>query len=277
MLHLHLMRIIAVIPVYNPDLELLTRDIDAFAPRVEAVLLWQNSPLDRSAFEGRPWQQKLRFCGDGTNAGIARALNFAWKTAAEEAFDAVLTMDQDSVWEGFSAFMDKVSAPDAPEGYYGPGVNDKAFEGDFRRADNIITSGMLVPLEIINSVGGWDEDFAVDGVDNDFIFHALSLGIKGWLTGDCILHQQFGKVEFRHFLGFRYRVYNYSPERLYGIYRNNLMVIRRYPCTKDFALRFRRNWFWRKPVRILLGESDKKAKFTAIRRGIRDSRREAHA
>lgn len=277
MLNLQLMRILAVIPLYHPDTELLRKNLDAFAPWVESILLWQNSPVDASCLEDCPWSAKIRFCGQGSNDGISKALNFAWKTAADEGFDAVLTMDQDSVWKNFPEFVRKVSGNSAPYGFYGPGVNGKAFEGDFIESTDLITSGMLIPMRVLDAVGGWEERFKVDGIDNDFVFHALSLGIKGWKTGGCALIQEFGRVTFRRFLGIRYRVYNYPPERLYEIYRNNLAVIHRYPDTGEFARRFRKNWFLRKPIRILLGEKDVSAKFKAIFAGIRDARRYANA
>lgn len=277
LLHLQMMRILAVIPVFNPEIQLLRNDIDAFADGVDTILLWQNSPLDLSALISRPWYGKLRSCGDGSNQGISKALNFAWRTARSEGFDAVLTMDQDSVWKGFAEFIAKISETTAPAGFYGPGINDQAFEGDFREAGSMLTSGMLIPVEVLDCVGGWNEAFAVDGVDNEFFFHARELGIKGWLTGGCALVHQLGKVRSSRFLGLRFRTYNYPPGRLYGIYRNNLAVIRKYPSAKEFGRQFRRNWFWRKPIRILLGEKDVCAKFKAIFRGIRDARRYPNA
>ena len=267
------MRIIAVIPVYNPDISLLVKCIDSFESGVESIVLWQNTPLDLRQFEGCCFSGKLRLAGDGSNAGISKALNNAMEIARREAFDAILTMDQDSVWEGFDRFVSKIADPSAPQGFYGPGINDAAFSGDFRKAPSLITSGMLVPLDIACKVGGWNEAFKIDGIDNDFFFHARDLGIQGWTVGDCVLHHKLGNVVFKRFAGIRFRTYNYSPERLYGIYRNNLIVIKKYNGTREFGRAFRRNWYWRKPIRILLGEKDACAKFRAIFKGIRDAGR----
>ena len=267
------MRIIAVIPVYNPDISLLVKCIDSFADRVDSIVLWRNSLLDPHKFDGCRFEGKLRLAGTETNEGISKALNFALEIARTEGFDAILTMDQDSVWEGFDRYLSKIFTPSAPPGFYGPGINDQAFKGDFRKAEGIISSGMLVPTDVACKVGGWNEDFKIDGIDNDFFFHARDLGIQGWNVGDCALHHRLGNVVFKRFAGIRFRTYNYTPQRLYGIYRNNLIVIKKYSGTRDFGRAFRRNWFWRKPIRILLGEKDVCAKFKAIIKGIRDAGR----
>lgn len=267
------MRILAVIPVYNPDISLLVKCIKSFESGVESIILWRNSPLDPFQLEGYGLAGKLHLAGEGANEGVSKAYNYALEYAREGGFDAIFTMDQDSVWEGFDRFVAKIEGPSAPTGFYGPGVNDRAFNGSFREALTLISSGTLIPLEVALKAGGWNEDFKVDGIDNDFFFRCRELGIRGWEVGDCVLHHQLGRVEFKRFAGIRFRTYNYSPERLYGIYRNNLIVIKKYSGTREFGRAFRRNWFWRKPIRILLGEREVCAKFKAICRGVRDAGR----
>lgn len=132
---------------------------------------------------------------------------------------------------------------------------------------------MLLPVEALDELGGWREDFFVDAVDIDLVYHAISEGYKPYIVSGCILRQRFGQPSYTPFL-WKWRIgcSNYGPARLYGIYRNQLIVIRRYACTK--ALR----WQWlrslpRKVPRILLGERQKWAKLRAMAKGIWDGLR----
>ena len=275
------MRVLAVTVVYQPDPELLLRSVSSYAKAVETVLVWRNSPLSDTLEADLRAVGNIEFRGDGTNAGIAAALNAASREAASLGYDAVLTMDQDSVWHDAGAYLRLTAGKDAPEGFFAPAVfaPDKApdplsVSPDFTPVPTAFTSGMLVPLAVIDKVGGWCEDFKVDGVDNEFCLHARSLGIPLWRTGGGWLEHSLGKVEIRSFLGLRFRVYNYSPERLFGIYRNNLIAIRKYrSISGSFRRQFLLTWGWRRPLRMLLGEKDLKAKFSAVFRGIRAARK----
>ena len=289
------MKILAVTVVFNPSAELLLRSVASYAGSVDRVLVWRNSPLD-DGLEEKLRELGCALAGDGSNAGISHALNAAWREAVSGGFDALLTMDQDSVWHGFGDYLAAIIAPDAPEGFYSPVICQGAdFEGGsmpgrglvpgapegngldasvYSAVDTAFTSGMLIPLKVLERVGGWDEEFLVDGVDNEFCLHALSLGIRCWKCGAGRLEHQLGRVEFKRFLGMRFRVYNYPPERLYGIYRNNLIAIKRYPeVSGSFRRQFLRGWALRMPVRILLGESNRSAKFRTILRGVRAARK----
>lgn len=272
------MKILAVTVVYNPSAEMLLRSVASYAGSVDKVLVWRNSALP-AALEEELTALGCELRNDGVNVGIAKALNAAWHEAASGGYDALLTMDQDSVWHGFDGFLAAVCAADAPAGFYSPLIcqngEEPAFFDGFVPVDTAFTSGMLVPLAVLARVGGWDESFMVDGVDNEFCLHALSLGIRCWRSSAGWLEHRLGRVEFRNFLGLKFRVYKYSPERLYGIYRNNLTAIRRYPdVSGGFRRQFCRGWGWRRPLRMLLGEKDLCAKFHAIRRGVKDAKRQ---
>lgn len=253
------MKILAIVVAYEPDMELLMRNIGSFAGSVDKVLLWQNSPV------GGSWPDNVELCGDGHNVGISKALNYGWRRASAEGYDFLLTMDQDSVWHGFEMFLGKVTT----EGIFAPGINAACKDG-LREHDLLFTSGMLVPVGILDAVGGYREDFFVDGIDNDLVFHARSLGFSTWLVGGCYLEHSLGHREVRCVLGRDVTTYNYSPARLYGIYRNNIIVIRSYPGTGHLRRTFLKSWIWRHPLQILLAESGRCKKFRAIWLGLID-------
>ncbi|MBR5699753.1 MAG: hypothetical protein IKX37_01525 [Bacteroidales bacterium] len=281
------MKILAVTVVYEPDPELLLRSVASYVDAVDKVLVWRNSPIPES-LEARlaalgENEGKIEFRGDGTNVGISRALNAVWQEVVGSGIDALLTMDQDSIWHHFKDFLNLIETPAAPKGFYAPrilsaqegeGGGNSPQKSEFTPFETAFTSGMLIPSDILERVGGWCEDFRVDGVDNEFCLHAKTLGIQGYRCPAGWLEHTLGKVEFRTLFGLRFRTYNYTPERLFGIYRNNLLAIKKYPSVSgNFRRQFYRTWLWKRPLRMLLGERNLKEKFAAVRQGIRAAKR----
>ena len=277
------MKILAVVVAYKPDVEALRCRLARYSDAVDRIFLWKNSPFE---FAG----ERLVEAGDGTNRGIAYALNRAGEYAREHGYDYLLTMDQDSEWEDFPAYLQ--AALEGPVGLYGPCVRPKgeaaarsAADGSegtgpadpepagaarYEPTDFLITSGMLIALPLLEEIGGWREEFSVDAVDVDFVLRAKSLGIPSFRVGAGMLWQQFGGRRKKG--GFH--IYDYAPERLYGIYRNHILTIRRYglyaePLRKMFV----RRWIFSRIPRILLGEKSRWTKLKAIVRGIRDGLR----
>jgi len=216
----------------------------------------------------------VEFCGDGANVGIPKALNHAWRHAEGHGYTHLLTMDQDSCWEDFEGYLSKVRSPDAPRNAYF-GANSFGWDRTcgFVPYKEIITSGMLVPIEVVAAVGGWREDFFVDAVDTEFNFHAVSLGYTPYLVGSAILLQRFGAPHYARFLWKKIRCPGYSPARLRGIYRNHVIVIRSYPeLSADLRKSLPRSALSR-AFRILVGERQKLQKILAIINGFRDGLR----
>ena len=273
------MKILAVVPIYNPDPKLLQESISSYIAGVDKVLVWRNCSYVPSFPEGM--KDKVVFCGDGTNAGIPAALNYAWKYACEHGHTHLLTMDQDSVWEDFPRYVAAISSPDAPKkAFFGPEVlflrnPGKGRKVSFEKAPNLITSGMLLPLEIPDATHGWSEEFKVDGVDMEFSYHARNLGHTPYHVRGCGLIHHYGEPHRVYILGGllgHITAKNYSPKRLYDMIYSHRVIIRRYPKITRELKRTVNKVFVRKNLRaILLIEKDKKAKISAIFRALRDS------
>lgn len=258
------MPVLAVVVAYHPNASELHSNIDSFLEDVSHVLLWQNSPVMFS-------HPKVELCGDGTNRGIAVALNYAWKYAKEKGYDWILIMDQDSKWVDFHAHLVQACSDGAPEGILTARMADEPAKEGFTVVNSIINSGTMVRVKTIDAIGGWNEDFKVYGVDVEFYLKALSKGYKAYqLSEGCLVHN-LGYKEKHRLLGRTYTTINYSPQRLYEIYRNHWIVIRQYPEVasdiKDlFITSCYKTWF----PRMLLGEKNRPAKLWAIIRGTWD-------
>lgn len=272
------MRIIAIVTCYNPAPELLLKSVASYAPLVEKLLVWRNSVLPEELESELRDRFKAEFRGDGTNVGISKALNAAWKEAAAEGYDCLLTMDQDSVWHNFDAFLSHAINHGLSMCFYSPAIvttgmtYESGSEHCISPTNSSIISGSLIPISVLKIVGGWDEDLKIDAVDDEFCFHAHSLGIKSWECRAGWLDHRFGDKRPVSFLWFHFDTFNYPPERLYEIYRNHIIVFRRYKGDDSKVLRycFIQTWVRRRPLRIFLGERRKWAKFHAIFRGVKD-------
>ena len=260
------MRILAIVVTYFPDEELLKQNISAFVDHVDKVLIWENTPeLEKHNYRFIR-NEKVEYCGDGINS-ISHALNYGWKYAEEYNYDYLLTMDQDSQWEDFYNYLNQtIYNPRVSGGIWGPeayGNNSK----EVIESDRLITSGMLLSVELINRIGGWDERFSIDCVDDEFCLRANKIGIKTYILGMCRLCQRFGTPKKVSFLGRTATFYYDSPRRLYSIYKNHVFLMRLFPKNKKFKNEFWNCWiplikwtvfFGKKPIN----------NFFAIFRGI---------
>lgn len=263
------MKILAVVVTYYPEKDLLNSNISAFVKDVDKVLIWENTPESEKRNYRYIQHEKVEYCGDGVNS-ISRALNYAWRYAKENGYNYLLTMDQDSFWENFSSFVKRtVHEKKVPYGVWTPLVNSEKHEELYLLKDSSITSGTMIPIEILNRMCGWNEFFVVDSVDTEFFAHAKSLGINVYSIAGCRIVQQFGSPVVAHFIKNWIELRNDPPERLYNIYRNYVIVMRMYPNMNYLSVGFRKVWL-KKIKWILIFEQYRWKKLYAICKGIID-------
>lgn len=214
---------------------------------------------------------KIEYRGEGRNVGISCALNAVLKEAATGGYDFLLTMDQDSLLSGFQTAV-KAAETLGENALYGAVVNESAPEVTLR-ADSLITSGMLAPVKLLERLGGYEKDFFVDGIDVDLSCKALDAGAELYFPKGYAIKQRLGIEERGRFLWMHPVLRNYSPERLYGIYRNHIIVIRRYRSTAWLKKRFLKVWIFRRLWQIPLLEKDGRTKLKFALKGIRDGLR----
>ncbi len=268
-------RILAIVVVYKPDLGLLKRNIDAFISYIDCVILWNNSP---DCFNEKLLQcesDKIQYHTEGRNIGISKALNYAWRYAQKNKYDYLLTMDQDSVFLNFKVYSDTTIKYNEQEiCLIGPGISigeSRTLVPNISEVDDqnhLITSGMLVPISLLNKIGGYCEDFKIEAVDLDLCIRARAAGYRICRNTFGELSQTFGNPYTRKLFGKTYIGANYSSQRLYGIFRNHMILYRRYKC--PLAKRLLKVYFINFVPRIFLWEDFKGDKLKAIFRGLKD-------
>lgn len=260
-------KILAIVVTYFPDEELLRKNISAFIDDVDKVLIWENTPENEKHQYRFIKNPKIEYHGDGVN-NISHALNYGWRYAKDHHYDYLLTMDQDSLLENFRSYLQCTVYGNPPEGMWCPQINSEHNSELYQLRDSTITSGLLAPVRLLDKAGGWNEFFAIDSVDTEFFSRIKFKGIPLYGIGSCRLIQKFGDPKTVKFLGKSFELRNDSPERLYYIYRNYVIVMRMYP-SKTLRIGFQKVWL-RKIKWILFFEEKGFKKACAIFKGIKD-------
>lgn len=244
--------ICAVVVTHHPDTRLLAAQLDVLQIQTGCIVVVDNATpgaVVRQLCTAHPRAECLALT---ENIGLAAALNAGIAAArAKPDVTHVLLMDQDSVPEpGMVAalktaleslsqhtpvaavgarFLDPREGVDAPFVRIGFPINRKLHcDGACTEVacDFLITSGSLIPLDVLDQVGGMDEALFIDNVDLEWCFRATSRGYA--LFGVCgarMLHHQ-GATRY-HIPGMPRGVIVHSPRRLFYMMRNRVLLYRR--------------------------------------------------
>ncbi|KZC24501.1 glycosyl transferase family 2 [Rhodanobacter thiooxydans] len=244
--------ICAVIVSYQPDLAAIADLLGRVMPQVGAVALVDNA-------SGGDWQAAIgellaahggALLGQPRNIGLAAAQNVGIDWARARGFRHVLLLDQDSepgadmvaaLWRALQVlsaagkvaavgprFHDPREHRDAPFVRIGFPLNRKqwcAADTPSVACDFLISSGMLIPLAVLDRVGPMDAGLFIDNVDLEWGFRARAQGYA--LHGVCAATMYHRLGDGRRALPFgRGRIVVHGSLRLYYMMRNRLLLYR---------------------------------------------------
>ena len=242
-------QVLAVVVTFNPDASLLDKSVQALIAQGCRVLVVDNgsSNVDSIKFDA----SSVEFIRNEANLGLGAAHNQGWKYAKEKGCKYLLIMDQDSVpSEGMVAALidayqeqatyNKVSAVGAcyinvenqSRSFFvrfgGLKFQRKYIEEGVVEADFLISSGSLFSLEVIDKVGGMDENLFIDHVDTEWFLRARHHGFKAYGVGHALMQHGLGEKTHQFKLGSRKRnVPQHKPFRYYYIFRNSIALYKR--------------------------------------------------
>ncbi|WP_458071362.1 glycosyltransferase family 2 protein [Rhodanobacter sp. BL-MT-08] len=238
----------AVIVTYQPDAVALNALLDAVTPQVGAVVVVDNASdgVWQQAIEhSRPDVALLR---QPCNVGLAVAQNAGIDWARTHGYRHVLLLDQDSEpGVGMVAALLKALQALSTEnkvGAVGPRFHDGREDRDapfvrvgFPRSqklwcetdaqciscDFLISSGALIPLDVIDQVGAMDAGLFIDNVDMEWSFRARARGYALYGVCAATMHHHLG--DERRALPFGLgKIVVHGPSRLYYMMRNRLRL-----------------------------------------------------
>lgn len=235
--------VLAVVVTYEPD-DSLQMNLEALRVQVGGVLIIDNASKNSEYVRGAATATKCVLIQNTTNVGVARAFNQGFEFAASHGFQWLATFDQDSQvtpgmipglldsYHNRHSFNVGVLAPlhlDRNTGrHYHVPQHVLVDAGEWRLLRTTISSGSLIPIAVLQHVGGFDERLFIDFVDHDFCVRCRQSGYFVLESKRHILIHSLGSLSEHSFLGRRILCSNHSSVRRYYMTRNQLEVYRRY-------------------------------------------------
>ena len=246
------MSITAIIILYNPNLILLQRLYLSLHNQVDSIIFVDNSE-DLTVKElVRNWlnyinSSKNTYLDLKRNYGIAYAQNRGIEVAKDSGAKFVLLLDQDSALPNNMvndlraiyaslledgrkvatvgpSFLDEKTNEIAKIIYYeGLGVQKIIPDQskDSEPAHHIISSGSLIPIKVLDEVGGMKESLFIDMVDIEWGIRANRQGYNSYVAPKIIMRHSIGD----EYVSFGKRKINlHSDFRNYFIVRNSVYV-----------------------------------------------------
>lgn len=246
--------IAAGIVLYNPEIELLKKNINSLSKQVDNILLYDNGSKNfktvKQMFEN---YSKITFINGKENKGIAFALNQILNWADSRKYSWVLTMDQDSICsknmiQEYSKYINvkkcSIICPYILN-------NGKVTLEEYKKLKlpktelitdpvKCITSGCLTNVKIARKLGGFNSKLFIDCVDIDLNCKVLKAGYSILKVNSAYMVQQMGKGKEIFLFSFLQRITGlnifrrakvvavYSDKRLYYHSRNSRYIRKTY-------------------------------------------------
>lgn len=273
---------IALFTAYEPSENLKTSVLETLK-QCSSVVIADNTPLGkRNARDVLGKIPQVTIIGDGTNIGLATALNNAVTHTAGAKF--LFLLDQDSCPQPGLVESLRSSLKSSPEaGAIGPAPWDETNKRyidprtnkreDLAELPVIITSAMLVQKTAFESTKGFRSEFFVDCVDQDFCLQLRKNGWKVLQDKRILLPHSLGDIKWHGFGPFKLRATHHPTWRLYWAARNGVMLSKEY-------FSFDKRWsmtnlailgYW--IITVALFEKPRIAKLQALFRGMSDGSR----
>lgn len=270
--------LLAVVVSYNPSAELL-ENVQALLEQVSHVVIVDNGSSEetRQIFSSIP-TDSVSFILNSKNLGIAKGINQGVRWGLERNYEYFLLMDQDSrpaadlvtklldVLNGFLSQGKFVLIGPHHEDY--ERKIEHSYVNEIEEVPLLITSGCLLSKKVIDNIGLYDERLFIDHVDHDYCLRLMNVGGASFKVHSATLLHRFGEAKVKTIFGKSFFVQDYSPFRRYYMMRNRLVLYKRYGMFRDA-------WFWldfkvaiKDLVKVVVFESNKMAKLTAIGRGL---------
>ena len=243
--------IVAVIVLYMPHVEHVSKFIKRLSTQVDHIVLSDNTPDQSKKYPSNQFDNNamVHYVSLGDNYGIAKAQNVGIKKAQELGATYVITFDQDSfVEENFIQslmnvyheieaqghkiaalgpnFIDtKTQRPAAIIRFDGLKVNRIFPQPDrlFTQADYIISSGSLMKMQSLNEIGLMMEELFIDYVDLEWGLRAKKMGFSCFVADQVVMNHTIGDHSIKVPILNRY-VNIHSDFRKYFLIRNSLYL-----------------------------------------------------
>ena len=267
-------RISATVIWYNPDDENI-KNIRTYIDYVEKLYIIDNSKENNKKLADSLNNLKTEYIYNDKNLGIAKALNLACEKAANDNFEWLLTMDQDSSFDSNSIksyfrTFEKMTKNNvgiiSPRHILKNDIDKFSDVKESAEVDHVMTSGNLLNLKIWEEIGKFDENLFIDEVDSEICFRIIESGYKVIQLNKIRMFHELGNLEKRNFFTRKISVLNHNHIRKYYIMRNKFYMLKKY---KKYRLRYI-YYILNDFFKVIFYEKDKLRKLKYMFKGITD-------
>lgn len=261
-------KLCAVVSSYFPYINEFENNINSYLEWVDWLIIWENTPQNSSRIAELARNlnsPKIEVRTTGQNEYLAKPFNICIEWAKENGFTHILTMDQDSCFEDghFQRYIQNVKQCNIGSvAVFSPNTGNFNIQTEPLEIQSAITSGAIIPLNVFNQFGMFNEDFLIYNIDIEFCRRVRSFQQKIIaFTGIQLIHSEGYKKRSK--AGFV--VINYSAQSTYYIIRNTILLWKLYPKTVTASEKF--NFYKYKVVYRtvkLIFEHDRLRKFKAV-------------
>jgi GT2 family glycosyltransferase len=267
----------AVVVLFNPEGSLAARLL--LVQRQVGLLIVVSNDAGGVARLAELDPGRLLAIDNGSNIGLAAALNIGLKRAKVEGFSWCLLLDQDTVVHGdlisglaatFTAFPRPHEVGLLAPNYRSPEGARLAYPSG-RPCQEVlvaVTSGSLVPLGVLDRVGYMRESFFIEGIDVEFSLRLRAAGLRIVASGAALMTHGAGATEARRFFGRCVLVGHHSPWRCFMQFRNVTWILRHYWRGEPLWTRATLRGLFKRIALVCLFERQRAAKLWAMARGI---------
>lgn len=231
-----MIRVVAGIVSYNPDIRRLSQNINSIKDQVEKVYIVDNASRNIDdiieLISGIP---NIYIIRNSENFGIAKALNQMCEEAINDGNDWILTLDQDTICpsdiiEKFLPYTSQSNVGILCPQFMIETQNHKLMDSLINPMEHVelcITSASLNKLDLWDSINGFLEWLFIDCVDYDYCLRVRAKGFDILRINSVIINHLVGDPSIVNLpFGVSISVYNHSSFRNYYIVRNNIYLLR---------------------------------------------------
>jgi len=269
--------------LYHPDVNVV-ENIESYIHLVKKLFIVDNSEeCDENIIQSIKIKfpnYTIEFIINHQNEGLSVPLNQVFSRSEQQEFDFVITMDQDSKFINPSVLNEAMTILQNDEtigligmAHYKTGMKTW-YQGNrnFIFAKDVITSGSITRISAWKKIGGFDERFFIDEVDNDF---CMALKVNGYkiLQSKCkvIQHQLGESVLMPHRFSEKTKeVALHNPLRSYYITRNNLLFLKKYSLHNPWYVFRKLKYYFLRIKKHYLYAPDFNEHKRFIKKGVKD-------
>jgi rhamnosyltransferase len=275
----------AILVTFHPELT-VEANLEAIRPQVEGLVVVDNG----SSWESLSWLRdacerlSIELIEQEVNIGLPAAINVGIERATQNAYRWVVLFDQDSTATGgmIDAMLDtyKTWSFLGQIGIVAPRYISRLTRAPVPRGPRLLggntldvawTSGSLIPICVLEDVGGFEPCLVIDLLDYEFSLRLRRAGYKIILAKAASLLHEAGFPKTHKLLGmFPMRTDNHRPVRRYYRARNRVWIARKY--NSNFPGLVRRNFMVqvKEVIWMLICERNRWKNLTSVICGIKD-------